>query len=108
VRVTTLDKLAETHGLSRLDCIKIDVEGAEPMVLAGGRATLERFRPIVIFEINASLAEATGGSTEAADALIALGYHLHELRGDHLEPLGALPQHHCNLIAVHRDGRQPG
>jgi len=108
VQVTTLDKLAETHGLTRLDCIKIDVEGAEPMVLSGARATLERFHPIVIFEINAPLAEATGGSSEAAGALTALGYRLHELRGDVLQPIDALPEKHGNLIAVHPAGRQPG
>jgi len=108
VRVTTLDTLVQTHGLTRLDCVKIDVEGAEPMVLAGGRATLERFHPIVIFEVNAPLAEATGDSSAAANTLIAMGYRLHALRGEILEPLQTVPQHHCNLVAVHPQGRQPG
>ena len=42
----TLDSL----DLSRLDLIKIDVEGMELEVLQGAKATLERFRPIIIVE----------------------------------------------------------
>lgn len=105
VRVTTLDLLAEGHGLTRLDCIKIDVEGAEPMVLAGGSATLARLRPIVIFEINAPQAGAS--RTDAADALVALGYRLHRLRGPALEPLDQVPEAHGNLVAIHPLGPQP-
>ena len=105
VRVTTLDMLAATHGLTRLDCIKIDVEGAEPMVIAGGHATLSRFRPIVIFEINAP--QAAGNRSVAADALTAMGYRLHRLRGPAIELLARVPAEHGNLVAIHPDGPQP-
>jgi len=105
VRVTTLDLLATAQGLTRLDCVKIDVEGAEPMVIAGGGATLARFRPIVIFEINAPIAGGQHG--EAAEALVALGYQLHRLRGGALEPVAALPAEHGNLVAIHPEGPQP-
>lgn len=37
-------------GARRIDFIKIDVEGAELGVVAGGLHTLERFRPLVYFE----------------------------------------------------------
>ena len=33
------------------DFIKIDAEGAEPMILAGARATVGRYRPVLVFEI---------------------------------------------------------
>jgi FkbM family methyltransferase len=68
----TLAALCETHKLSEIDFLKIDVEGAEADVLAG--ADFRRFRPKVI------LAEAvTPGSGEVAwqdwePALLSQGY----------------------------------
>ena len=53
VEVSTLDAVAEELGLARLDLIKIDTEGFEPHVLAGGRQVLERLRPIIYLELNA-------------------------------------------------------
>ena len=46
IRCLKLDTLA----LPRLDVIKIDVEGMELEVLAGGRALLAKYRPIVLIE----------------------------------------------------------
>ena len=52
----TIDSL----NLSRLDLIKIDVEGMELEVLQGAEATLGRFRPIIIVEqLKASKQEIT-------------------------------------------------
>lgn len=48
VRVETLDAIAS--GLPRVDFIKIDVERAELSVVKGGRATIDRFRPLIVFE----------------------------------------------------------
>lgn len=49
-RFSTLDELAAEYGLTRLDWVKIDVEGAELGVLAGGLETLARFRPALLIE----------------------------------------------------------
>ena len=43
--------LAE-HGIDRVDVIKLDAEGFEPLVLAGLTQTLRRCRPIVAFELS--------------------------------------------------------
>lgn len=51
VRVDTLDGLVDRLGLPRLDLIKADVEGAEDRLLAGGEATLRRFRPHLLLEL---------------------------------------------------------
>lgn len=53
VPVTTLDALAAAHRLSRLDLVKVDVEGFEGDVLDGARETIARFRPAFILEFNA-------------------------------------------------------
>jgi FkbM family methyltransferase len=41
----TLDDFVAQHGLDRVDFVKMDVEGAELDVIAGGRQTLARFAP---------------------------------------------------------------
>lgn len=53
VPVTTLDRLVEAQALSRLDFVKIDVEGFETEVLDGGMASIARFRPGFLIEFNA-------------------------------------------------------
>jgi hypothetical protein len=45
VPLRTIDSLVETLALSRVDFIKLDIEGAEKKALAGGRQTLNRFHP---------------------------------------------------------------
>jgi hypothetical protein len=40
----------------RIDFIKIDVEGHERAVLAGGRATIEKHRPDLFVEFNSAAA----------------------------------------------------
>jgi FkbM family methyltransferase len=51
VDVDTLDGLGDRIGLCRLDFLKIDVEGAELHVLAGGQHTIEKYRPSILVEI---------------------------------------------------------
>ena len=43
--LTTIDKLAAELSLPRVDYIKMDIEGAEPNALEGGRATIARWKP---------------------------------------------------------------
>ena len=50
VDVVTIDAYAERAGLSRVDLIKIDVEGHEREVFRGAGATLDRFGPTVLME----------------------------------------------------------
>jgi len=106
VAMTTLDALASEQGLLRLDLVKMDVEGAEPLVVAGGRETLARFRPGVIFEVNTPPSFARADRTGCFEQLQALGYRIFAL-----EPRsGALNLTDCqgmangNLIAIHPEG----
>lgn len=73
VRVGTLDEsLADQE---RIDLIKIDVEGSELEVLRGGRAILERQRPIVYFEFLPCFAEPRGIRVETFEEFFKpLGY----------------------------------
>ncbi len=96
-------------GLARIDLIKIDVEGAEPMVLAGARASLARFRPKVIFECNAYLnagGDATA-ATRAWDELDALGYRFQRLSKGVFSLIETPPADFCNVWRSTRR-RRPG
>jgi FkbM family methyltransferase len=52
VSVRTLDSIVEEQKLTRVDLIKIDVEGYEADVLAGGKTTFHDYRPIAQIEFN--------------------------------------------------------
>ena len=73
VQALPLDEYA--RDFKRLDLIKIDVEGAEPLVLKGAMDTLRKFRPTLLMEVNREALEAIESSPEALwMKLQALGY----------------------------------
>jgi hypothetical protein len=47
----SLDDLCAWERIARLDYLKIDAEGAEDLILDGGAASIERFRPIIQVEV---------------------------------------------------------
>jgi hypothetical protein len=52
VRMTTVDSYASNQKLSRVDFIKIDVEGFEMEVLSGAENALLKYRPMLCVEVN--------------------------------------------------------
>lgn len=73
VAVTTIDDLVRQEALSRVDFIKIDVEGHEPKVLAGARETLARWKPLLFVETGQ---EGDEGRRQIANLLQEIGYQL--------------------------------
>ena len=73
---TTLDKIVETEKIESLRLIKIDVEGFDCRVMEGGRKTIEKFQPFIIFEFNHHWEKR--GNRKLRDALAVLdGYELY-------------------------------
>lgn len=107
VEITTLDLLVAELGLPRVDCIKIDVEGAEARVLAGGLNTITAYRPLIIYEMNCPALISSGGNpAEPWDLLTGLGYQSFALKDDgSLAPLAQRPTNFCNIIAIHPQGK---
>lgn len=52
VPALSLDELCQWEALERLDYLKIDAEGAEEAILAGGAESIARFRPIIQVEMS--------------------------------------------------------
>jgi FkbM family methyltransferase len=65
--------------LGRLSMIKIDVEGAEPKVIAGAMETIIRDRPIIVFEFSVAMTEQVAGGTALGHlaTIEHLGYELY-------------------------------
>src|SRR5260370_3666073 len=75
VQTEALDKLLEEKGIDRVHAIKIDVDGAEELVLRGAIRCLTTHRPLVIFEFNPCSADRLVLSPcGASDLLVSLGY----------------------------------
>lgn len=85
--VMTLDGYCRGQGLSRIDFIRMDVEGAELWALRGAQQIIDRDRPHVLIEIHPLMLEARfGGSAEAVVEIFrSRGYRMFALNGDRLE-----------------------
>lgn len=75
VRARPLDDVIRETGVSRVDVIKIDVEGAELLVLKGAPRTLEKFGPALVVEYIDKQLQAMGASTAKLDEYLrSFGY----------------------------------
>jgi len=78
---TTLDDLVGSLGLSRVDVVKIDVDGFELDVLRGARRTLRRFAPLLVMEWSpASLRSYGVDPGVLVDLLAEVGYRPRGIR----------------------------
>lgn len=96
VQTITLDDVLRSGGPAP-QCIKIDVEGAEAEVLAGGKETLTRYRPVIFVALHSrSLHEL------CVEELRSYGYECEQLEG--LEADGPVRENQvwrAEIIAIH-------
>lgn len=75
ISTTTLDAWLSANPLTRLDLIKIDIEGAELFCLEGAKQTIQSFRPRLIVEVQKETAQTAGYKPrDILDFLGGLGY----------------------------------
>lgn len=77
VKIRRLDDVAHDMALDRIDVMKIDVEGAEANVIAGGYEVLARTRPVILLEISDKALRGQGSNAQQLIATLrGLGYEI--------------------------------
>lgn len=94
IPISTLDIDFPAHG-PKIDFIKIDVEGMEPAVIAGGMQLLTRDRPALYVEVNRPVLAQNGYTAdEILHPLTLLGY---DFKVD-----GSLATDQCDVLCTPR------
>jgi len=99
-----LDTFLSRNQIVRVNLMKIDVEGAEELVLRGAVEVLEKSRPVIVFEINSLLSLRLGLKPDGALTLLSrLGYSFYKI--DRFGKLRAVVPDLSrvdNIVAIHR------
>lgn len=94
----SLGRLDDVIGASRIDFVKIDVEGSEWAVLRGAEQVLRRCRPALMVELNDETAANAGYKVDdMIDWLSGLGYEPYEMNRKGLSKLRTRPRF-CNAV----------
>jgi FkbM family methyltransferase len=104
VSVSTLDIQAREFSWPSIDFVKIDAEGQEARIVAGGREFFSRQSPLIMYEFM----DAGANNTALRWIFEALGYRTYRLLGDSsgLVPMGSdetLDSFELNLFAAKPD-----
>lgn len=90
VPIWRFDSFASRHGIDHADLIKVDIQGAELLFLAGAMTFLQRVKPQLVIEVSpVDLATGGSGSRSLLKQIALIGYDLftmdrRQLR--HLDP----------------------
>ena len=90
IELTTMDEFCAESNITRIDLVKIDVEGAELAVLKGGLKSIGRFKPYLIVELQTQTAEDAGYKPDDIVSLLkTAGYKFFIIgRKARLRPMG--------------------
>jgi len=110
VKLEVFDTFVETNKIDKMDVLKIDVEGAELSVLKGAARSIERFKPVIMIEVNDLACTAAGyDGREILRFLERIGYRLmsvHEKGRTRPLSSGGKVSALENVIAAHPEGKQ--
>ena len=95
IQALTLDEFRETHTDRKIDFIKVDIEGGEEAFFRGGKDTLHRDNPVILFE-----SMHTGPNYAERQFLRDLGYRLYFLETNQLSEIPEDSIQGGNVIAM--------
>ncbi len=79
VPMRTLDDALAEAGVTRVDLIKIDVEGGETRLLAGAAKVIQKYRPVLLFEaLDPALRKQGSSLEELLERIRSLSYVLYQ------------------------------
>jgi FkbM family methyltransferase len=116
VRAVTLDQLTEGSS-RRVSLVKVDVQGAEQIVLGGASRVLAKDRPALFVEVDDEALRNFGSSArELIETVVARGYVPHDLSRQGLRPIAdteallasAAAGSYTDVVFVIAAGRQGG
>ena len=103
VSAERLDNVLVQRTVDKVDVIKMDVEGAEELVLRGAQQALSTFKPIIIYEVVSERTAALGLSPRGAwDFLHQFGYQFFVIGSNGGLTRQKSPPLDRNVVAVHR------
>lgn len=106
VELVSLDGWCDVHGITDVDVIKVDVEGAEQHVIDGAARLLERSRPTLLLELEDRHLDRFGTTAAAiVRGLVARGYRAAVLARGRWRAVDAPSTTIRNHLFWHPDGR---
>ena len=88
IELITLDTYLEREGITKLDFIKLDVDGFEGKVLQGASKSLNKMRPIILMELNPStMLENDDDPDVMVQILMQAGYRFETSHGQPIKDL---------------------
>ncbi len=111
VSLDRLHDIIEREGLTRVDVVKMDIEGAELCALEGAAEVLARFHPVVLLELSdRSLRRQRCSSAQVWEFLCQSGYRIYAFDERTGLPLPARQKPYFdseNVVAVHALAKPP-
>lgn len=109
VNVTTIDNIVNMENLTKVNVIKLDVEGSEVRCLEGAKDTLANFKPVIVMSVNR---DALGHSKRTVEQMEKIlkenGYKTYGLEKDkfNLCVVDGLSKLYSPIVVCLPDGSQ--
>jgi len=88
--------------IPKASLVKIDVEGAELLVLKGMKELISRDRPSIVFEATETFFRQMGyGLEDVEDFFRERSYGLYEIRGAGVKSINTIPRNQVHIIAIY-------
>lgn len=102
INIHTADAFVESNGISRIDFIKIDVEGYEARVLSGAHQLITKLKPVIFAEVvDSFLRNQESSAKEMLGILKAHGYNLTDAyTGRNIDVNADFTNTHFDVIAT--------